>query len=153
MRKPTKLGFCTCCNTKVYVFDSDGHPVKIRSNYREAMLLLSDGSRGRAAFCVNCLHDGVDAEEAIANLVDGLEADMEKKAWTDEFKQWYIARYRPLKIMEAEAFFKPGNQGEPVPIEAKEHAKVKPFSKLFVGEFEAIPVTKPPERLPSERPS
>ncbi len=154
MRKPTKLGYCTTCNTKIYVFDFHGKPVRKKAIYREAMMLLSDGSRGKAAFCVKCLEDGVDAEEAIANLVDGMAADAEKKAWTEEFKQWYLSRYRPLKIMDVEWVRKADpNHGGSIPIDEKEQLKVKPFKKLYSGEPTIVKQGKPPERFADVRPS
>lgn len=147
MKKPTKLGYCTTCNAKVYVFDVNGRPVRRKANYREAVLLLSDGHRGRAAFCSRCLYDGVDAKEAIGNLVDGLEADLVKKAWTEEFKEWYIRRYRPLKIMGVEGVLKQDSRGELLPVDEIERVKVKPFRNLHLGPIERVAVTKPPKRF------
>ena len=153
MRKPSKLGFCTCCKTRVYIFDAKGKPVRRRDIYREAMLDLNNGSKGRAAFCVKCLEAGVDAEEAMANLIAGLEADLKKKAWTDEFKEWYLAQYRPLKIMDVLGVIKCNRSGDMLPIEEHEQARVKPFSNLHTGPIEKIPVTKPPERFADGSPN
>ncbi len=153
MRKATRLGFCTTCNTKVYIFDTDGRAVRKRENYREAAVLLNDGSRGRAAFCTKCLKAGVDAEEAIANLIDGQTTDVEKKPWTPEFKEWYLSRYRPLKIMEVVGVYRCDPHKGTIPIEEEEASRVQPFRKLYRGEMITHPATKPPERFANVRPS
>lgn len=99
MRKPTRLGYCTTCDTKIWVFDVNGIPFKRRDNYCEVIFDLSDGSRGRLAFCKKCVEQGVDAQEAIANALDGKAEEVSKKNWSQDFKDWHLGIYRELKPM------------------------------------------------------
>lgn len=100
MRKPTKFGYCTTCNRKIFIFDTNGRPFKRRSNYCEVLLDLSNGSRGKLAFCKDCISKGIDAEEAIMNAYDGVAEDLKKKNWSPKFKEFHLEQYEGLKIRE-----------------------------------------------------
>ena len=102
MRKPTQLGYCATCNTKIWVFDCDRKPFKRKENCCEVSVLLSDGSRSKIAFCSECLEAGVDAEEAMLNAIDGIKRDSESRPWGDGFKSWFVSQYEELKIVSAE---------------------------------------------------
>jgi hypothetical protein len=151
MRKPTKLGYCATCNEEIFIFDVNGRPFRKRSNYREALVQLSDGSQGYVAFCPACLEKGVDAEECIQNLVDGLETDLKEKDWSPEFKEWYIGPYRSLKIMSVISIKKqPENKEFLEHISEEEMKKVAPLKKVYKGEFIQPQRTPPPAmRVPN----
>lgn len=100
MRKPSKLGYCTTCNAKIFVFDANGKPFKRRSNYNEAIVQLSDGSTARLALCDSCMKEGFCAEEAMLNSIDGMREDTEKKQWGQNFKDWFLGQYENVRITD-----------------------------------------------------
>ena len=97
MRKPTKLGYCTTCNKKVMVFDTEGKPFKLKSNYCEVTFKLSNDSVGKLAFCKGCVENGINAEEALLNGHDGIEESLKEKPWAQEIKAFHLNHYKDLK--------------------------------------------------------
>ena len=100
MRKPTQLGYCTTCHQKIWTFDTQGKPIRRKPDYCEAFVQLSNQSRTRLAFCKACLEKGFDAEEAMLNVVDGVQANMENKKWSQALKTWHLGHYEGLKITQ-----------------------------------------------------
>jgi hypothetical protein len=100
MRKPSKLGFCTTCDAKIFVFDAHGTPFKKRGNYREVAVVLTDNTTSKIAVCDKCLSNGLCAEEAMLNCLDGMKRETEKASWGQNFKDWFFSQYENLKIKE-----------------------------------------------------
>jgi hypothetical protein len=150
MRKPTKLGYCTTCNTKIWIFDVNGIPFKRRDNYCEVLVDLSDGSRGRLAFCKGCVARGFDAEEAIQNAVEGVHIDIGKKNWNQDFKDWHLAFYQDLKIMGVHRAIKLKERGLTPVLDDKfeQLDEVGEVTNFFTGEITPREWSKPP--LPYE---
>lgn len=100
MRKPTKLSYCTTCNTKLMILDTNGKPFRMKPNYCEVRFLLNNDTHGKLAFCDKCIEAGFDAEEAILNACDGMCEEIEKKDWSEEEKTRFLEHYEGLHICE-----------------------------------------------------
>lgn len=150
MRKPTRLGYCTTCNAKIWIFDVNGIPFKRRDNYCEILLDLSDGSRGRLAFCKKCVETGFDAQEAIQNAIEGMQADIGKKNWSKEFKAWHLSFYRDLKPVGIYCAIKLKKRGLTPVIDDKFEAMdvVGPVRNFYDGEIAPRKWSKPPMPYP-----
>lgn len=105
MPKPTKdviieLGKCPFCHTTIITVD-DEHGPRHEESYREAWLLLSDGSRMKVGICVSC-RDIMDQD-----MVDRLMV-VHRAFWERGLEEAYKKRHEELTLQEKQqkAYYK-----------------------------------------------